>query len=205
MKVATKKSHETYFSSIEDTTKCMKHYVDRETLVARKRVKDAETAIKHEQEDMRNADESGLTTRKPEKTYDEMVNGIGDSLSNLASSDNEEDGDNEEDDEEDTDLGKLSEDNEPSRVIGEISKPVKQRTERFWQIKMRFDEFMLPGWGDMANHFREIVKMYRMVKLQVVAVVKLQMEIVAALSAPTTFGVRMETIDIVPGTSQMPQ
>ena len=179
--------------------------MDRETSVARKRVKDAETAIAHEQEDMRNADESGLTTRKPEQTYNEMLNGIGDSLSNLASSDNEEDGDNEEDVEDDTDQGKLSEDNEPSRVIGKISKPVEQRTERFWQIQMRFDEFKLPGWGDMANHFHEIVNMYRMAKLQVVTVVKLQMKKVAALSAPTTFGVHMETIGIVPGTSQMPQ
>jgi len=55
----------------------------------------------HEQEDMQNAEHTRWTTRKPEKTYMEMLNAIRDSLSNLASSDNEEDGEDETDDKED--------------------------------------------------------------------------------------------------------
>jgi len=60
--------------------------------MARKRVDYAETAIRQEQEDMRNAEMAGLTTTKPETTFEEMINAIGDSPSNLASSDAEEDG-----------------------------------------------------------------------------------------------------------------
>jgi len=44
--------------------------VERETEVARKRVEDAETAIKQKQEDMSNVEKAGLATRKPEKTID---------------------------------------------------------------------------------------------------------------------------------------
>jgi hypothetical protein len=42
-----------------------------------------------------------------------MLNAIRDSLSDLASSEDEEDGEDEDDDEEDTGHGKLSEDDEP--------------------------------------------------------------------------------------------
>ena len=42
-----------------------------------------------------------------------MLNAIGDSLSDLVSSNDEQDGEDEEDDEEDTELGKLSDDDEP--------------------------------------------------------------------------------------------
>ena len=77
--------------------------MERETALARKRVEDAETAIKQEQDHMRNAEKAGLKTTKPETTFQEMLNAIGDSLSDLASSD----------DEEDPAGGKPSEDDEP--------------------------------------------------------------------------------------------
>jgi len=56
-----------------------------------------------------------------------MLNPIGDSLSDLASSEDEEDGEDEDDDEEDTELGKLSKDDEPGWVMGTITKTVKKR------------------------------------------------------------------------------
>jgi len=78
--------------------------------VARKRVQDAETAI---MQDMTTAETKCATTGRPETTFEEMLNAIGDSLSTLASSDDEQDGEHKEDDEEDTELGKLSDDDEP--------------------------------------------------------------------------------------------
>jgi len=107
--------------------------VERETTVARKRVEDAETAIKQAQEEMRNAENVGLTTTKPETTFDGMLNAIGDSLSDLASSDDGEDGEDEDDDEDNPELGKISEDDEPGWVMGTISKTVQHRMERFRQ------------------------------------------------------------------------
>jgi len=98
--------------------------VERETTVATKCLEDAETAIKQEHKDMRNIEMAGLTTTRPETTFEEMLNTIGDNLSDLASSDNGEDGEDEDDDKEDTELGKLSEDDEPSWVIGKISQMV---------------------------------------------------------------------------------
>jgi hypothetical protein len=63
---------------------------------------------------MRNAEKVGMTTRRPENPCEEVLKGIGDSLSYSASSDSEEDVELEEDNKEDTVPGKLSEDNEPS-------------------------------------------------------------------------------------------
>jgi len=73
--------------------------VDRVTTVVTKQVEDAETAIKQEKEDMRNAERVGLTTTKTKSTFEGMLNTIGDSLSNLASSDDGEDRKDEDDDE----------------------------------------------------------------------------------------------------------
>ena len=53
---------------------------------------------------------------------------IGDSLSDLASSDNGEDGEDEDDEE--TEQGQLSEDDEPSWVIGTNTNMVQQRMDR---------------------------------------------------------------------------
>ena len=59
--------------------------------MARKWVEDAETTINQEQEDMREAETTGLTTRKLEIMFPQMFNDIRASLSNRASSDDQED------------------------------------------------------------------------------------------------------------------
>jgi len=102
------KRQERYFLRHEVKEKWIEYYVDRETAVVRKRVQHVETAIKQEQEDMRNAEKAGLTTRKPKTTFEEILNAIGDSLSSLPSSHDEEDGEYEQDNEDKTELGKLS-------------------------------------------------------------------------------------------------
>jgi hypothetical protein len=84
-----------------------------------------------------------------------MWHAIGDSISDLASSDEEQVGEDEEDDEEDTELGKLSNDDEPGWVVGTISKTVQHRMDSFRQTQMRLDKLTQPGWGDAANYFRE--------------------------------------------------
>ena len=147
---------------------------------------------------MRNAENAGLTTTKPETTFEEMLNGIRDSLSNLASSDDGEDGEDEDDDEDNSKLGKLSEDDEPGWVMSTISKPVQHRIERFRPKQIKLDKLMQPGWGDAANYFRERHKKLGTTELKVPAVVQSQREEDATCSAPMTFGEPMETLDSVP-------
>jgi len=84
-KLAVEKTRATHLFSHEEKEQWIEDYVERETAVARKRVEDAETAIKQKQ-DMSNVEKAGLTTREPEKTFEELLNAIGDSLSDLASS-----------------------------------------------------------------------------------------------------------------------
>jgi len=83
------------------------------------------------------------------------LNVIGDSLSDLASSVDEEDGEGKDEDEQDTGHGKLSDDDEPGWVMGTISKMVQHRMESFRQKLMRLDELTHPGWGDAADYFHE--------------------------------------------------
>jgi len=132
-----------------------------------------------------------------------MLNAIGDSLSDLASSDDEEDGEDEDHDEEDTELGKLSEHDEPGWVMGTVSKTVQHPMERFRQKQMRLDELMQPGRGDAANYFHERDMKYGTTELKVPAVVKPQTDRTAATPSPTTLRGLTQVLDIVPGQSEM--
>ena len=159
--------------------------------------------MKQQQEDMRNAEKAGLTTTKPETTFEEMLNAIEESLSNLASSDNWEDGKDNDGDEEDHELGKRSENNEPGWVMGTIYKTVQHRMGCFPQRQMRLDELTQPGWGDAPNYFNEIDQKYGTTELQEPAVGQLQTEHDTPSFALMTFCEPMETLDSVPGKSHM--
>jgi len=134
-----------------------------------------------------------------------MLNANGDSLSDLASSEDEEDREDEDDDEEDTGHGKLSEDDEPGWVMGTISKTVQHRMESFRQKQLRPDKLTQPGWVDAADYFRERDIKNPKTELKIPAVGKPQEDSTAATPLPTTFGELMQALDIVPRQSQMPQ
>ena len=103
--------------------------MDRETAGASKQFGKAETAIIQEQENMTNAEKAQLTIRKSDRMFEEMLNAIGDSLSNLACSDNEEDGEYKIDNYDDTELGMLSNNGQPGWVKGTIATTVLHRLE----------------------------------------------------------------------------
>jgi len=134
--LAAEKRRETHFLSNEEHEKWIEDYVERETAGARKRVEDAEAAVQQEQDNMTHAEIAGLTPRAPEKTVVEMMAAIGDSLSDLASSNDGEDG---EDEDEETELGQLSEADEPGWVMGTITKTVQQRMDSFQQKWMKLE------------------------------------------------------------------
>jgi len=173
--------------------------VERETAQERKPVQDAETAIMEELKDMTTAESTMATTTKPETMFEEMINAIRDGLSDLASSDNKQDREHEEDDEADTELGKLIDDDKSDWVMGTISKTVQQRMDSLRQKQMRLDEVMQPGWGDTANYHRERDMTNRTAELNLLAVVKPQLNTTSATPSPTTFGGHMQTHDIFHG------
>jgi hypothetical protein len=82
---------------------------------------------------MTTAENWGATTGKPEKMFEDMLNSIRDSLSDLASSDDEHDGEDEEDDQDNTELSKLSDDDKPGWVMGTITKMVQHCKESVQQ------------------------------------------------------------------------
>jgi hypothetical protein len=95
MKLAAEKRQETHFLSNEKKEEWIEDFVERETAGARKRVEETEAAVQQEQDDMTHAELAGLTSRKPEKTFEEILVAIGDSMSDLASSDDGEEGEDE--------------------------------------------------------------------------------------------------------------
>jgi len=177
--------------------KWIEDYVERETLMATQRVVDAETAIKQEQEVMRNAEKVGLITKQPETTFEEMLNAIRDSLTNLATSDDGEDGEYEDDHSEDLELGKMSEHDKPGWVMGTFTKTVLPRKDRFQQKPMELDELTQQGCWDRADNFCERDEKDGMTELNVPAVIQLHTEDDAASFAPIPFGKPMETLDSI--------
>jgi hypothetical protein len=137
-KHAVEKRSETHFLSNEEKENWIEDYVERETAGATNRVEDGEEAVQQAQEDMNHAETAGLTSRVPKETFQEMLVAIGDSLSDLASSDNGEDG---QDEDEEIEQGNLCEDDEPGWVMGTITKMVQQRMKRFRQKQMKLDKF----------------------------------------------------------------
>jgi hypothetical protein len=89
--------------------------------------------------------------------------------------------------------------------MGTISKTLPQRMERFWQKQMERDELTQPGWRHTAAYFRESDRKYDTTELTVLAVFKLHTDNDAANLAHSTFGELMESLDIIPGISRMPE
>jgi len=84
--LAAKRRRETKSFSNHKKQKWIEDYVDRDATVARKRVEETETAIQQAEDDMSWAEIEGLRGQKPEKIFAKMLNAIGDSLSDVASS-----------------------------------------------------------------------------------------------------------------------
>jgi len=203
-RLLAEKRKQTNFLSSEEQEQWIDDYVERQTAVARKRVEDAETAIKQVQEHIRKAENAGLTVTTPEKLFLERLNAIGESLGDLRSSDKQQDGDDDKADE-DAELGKPSEHNEPGWVMGTIYNTVQDRMERFWQKQIRLDKLTQPGLGDVADYFRERESNYGTAELKIPGVVKPHWNKLTAAPAPTTYAELMVTLDIIPIISQMPQ
>jgi len=189
--------------SNEENEKWIQDYVERETAGARKQVEDSEAAVQQEQDEVMHAEIAELTFSEPQKQCEEMLFAIGDSLSDLASSDDGEDGENEH--YEETERGKLSEDDEPGWVMGTITKTVQQRMERFRQKQIKLDDLTQPRWEDAAHYFHEQDKKYGISELRVPTVD--QPQTIDDLPAPplSTIGELMWFPDIVLGISQTPQ
>jgi len=118
----------------------IKDYVDSESTVVTKGVQDAETAMKQELEDLRNAEKARMTNQKPIKPFEQMLNTIGDSVSNLACSDNEQDPKQKQGDQEDPEQWKLHEYDEPGWLMDTISRSVHQYMESNWPLQIKLDK-----------------------------------------------------------------
>jgi len=118
------------------------------------------------------ADNVGARTGKPETTFEEMLNTIRVHLSDLAHSDDIQDEEYKEYDIEHTELGKLSEDDDPASVIGTISELVTHRMVSYRQQQMILDKLTELALRDAANISRERSMMHRTAEMRVLPVVK---------------------------------
>jgi len=152
---------------------------------------------------MKSSDIEELTTTVPNKTLQEMLVAIGNSMSDVAYSDDVEDAEGEGD--EGTEQRKVREDDEPGWVMGTITKTVQQSMERFRQKQMTLGELTQPGWEDAPEYIHETHKKYGTSELTIPAVDQQQMVDDTAAPARTPVGGLMECLEIVLGISQMLQ
>jgi len=130
------------------------------------------------------------------------MNPVGDGLSDVASSDDGEDGKDEVDDGEDPDLGKLSEDVKPCWDMGTTTNTVQHHMERFRQKLRTCDELTQPGWGDAANNMQKRDMKYGTSEFRVLAVIKPHTNTFVDTPAPKTLGELMESHDTIHGKLQ---
>ena len=140
----------------------------------------------------------GMRSTKSETKFEEILNAIHDSLSDLPSSDDGEDGDNNDWDEKDNNqqyppLGRMSEDDQPCSVMGTISHTVEHEMEHLRINQMKSDKLPLQGWGDLHNYIHEKDKKNGTTELKVAVIFQQYKADVAASSGPTTVGEPMET------------
>jgi hypothetical protein len=81
------------------------------------------------EEDKRNAENAGLTTRKAEMTFKEKFNAIRDSLNDLASPDDTVNTEDRNHNEVQAELAKLNEDDKPDWVMGIFCKTLQHQME----------------------------------------------------------------------------
>jgi hypothetical protein len=141
-RLAAEKWRQIHILSDEEKGQWIEDYVERETAGASKQVEVTEAAVQHEQDDTRKVANAGLMNRETNKTFQEMMVAIQDSLSDLASSNDGEDG--EDQDDEEAEQRQLSEGDEPGWLMGTITKMVQQCMERFRQKMIKFDKLSQP-------------------------------------------------------------
>jgi len=90
---------ETHNLSNEEKAKWIEDYVNRGSVITRITGEDAETTMMQQHENMTDDDQAGLTTWKRDEIFEEMLTAIGDRLNDLASYDDEEDGEDDKPDE----------------------------------------------------------------------------------------------------------
>lgn len=103
-----------------------------------------ESVIKNHQKHMRNVAKERSTTIKPGTTIDKILNANGDSLRNLESSEDEEEGEYKDDNKDDTEFGKLSDDDESGWEMGTISNTDQHHMESYRPEQVRLDELSQP-------------------------------------------------------------
>jgi hypothetical protein len=204
-KLPAEKRRETHCLSNGQKVKWIEDYLDRGTAMARMRDHHTVTLSMLDQDQMGNVEKGRSTTTKPEITFQEMLNAIGESLSDLTSTEDEQDGEVENDYKEGTELGKLTEDNKPGWVICTITNTVLHRMQSFGPKQMTLNELTQLAWGDTAEYFCKRVMKYRSTESKVPAVARPQTVTTAATPSPTASGDHMQKLDVVHGQVQMPQ
>jgi len=200
-KLEAEKRHEMHLLRNVGIENWIGDYVARQTAGAWKRVEDAEAAVHRDHEDMKHAEIAGLTNREPANNFEKIMVAFGDSLSDLASSNDSEDGEDEND--EVTEQGKLSGDDAPGWVMCTITNMVQKCVERFRTKLMKLEKLNPPGREDAADYFSGRDQKCGTSNVMVLAVIQLQTDDTPAASSPTTLGELSECRDIIPRMSQM--
>jgi len=193
--LAADERRETHFLQQKRKRNGSRFGLREQPLWQRKGIEYTETAIKQEQEKINNNENSRVTTSLAEVLFEQMMIAIGGGVSDLPISDDKEDGDGADD--EDTELGKLSNDDVPGWDVGILSETVQQCMEWVQQMQMQLDKLTQLACGNAGNYFHETDQKCGTTESKVPLVIHPPTTKVAAVPATTTYGELMESLDIV--------
>lgn len=131
-----------------------------------------QTATQFEQDAGRYAEIKVFKTQWLEESFKERPNTLGDNLNSFPTFGNDKDVEDEDSDDEESNLGKLSEDNEPSWVVGTTCKTVRHCIESFWQTQMRLHKLTHSEQGDTVDNFNVRSIMYGTTELRALVIIK---------------------------------
>lgn len=140
--------------------KWIEDYVERETAAARKRAEEADLAWALEKERLASvsAVDQHPETAESARSFNQMLEDIGESIDDVATS-GEEDEDNEDDDddeEDEEDIEGESDEEEGSGWVPDIvQKSAQRRIDAFREKCMWIEEMTRSGWEDADKYFRE--------------------------------------------------
>jgi hypothetical protein len=183
------------FMSKEGKEKSIVGFVKSETAAAGKRVAETEAAVERERISVLKRAAAGTT----KMTFEEMLEAIGDSVDNVATSDEEDNDEDNEEDGEDNNDAKLGNGNEPEWVVDTINQSVPAQLDLLLTKEMNFVELTTLGSADAENDFRTCDRKYITTKLKIQAVVTLNA--ISDTANASKFHHFMDTLIRVPATT----
>lgn len=180
---AAEQMQETKFVSRAEKKRWIDEYVEKETEPFRRRVAEAEEAIRAAKHERPATDKTHSATETPKPTFEEMLRTIGDDLNDIddeegdlkgqgknLDSEGEDEEDEDEEDGSDEDEGE-DEDDDSHSVLGKMNETRLERVSNLLARRQFREQVTMPGWEEAEKFFKERDKKHNTANLVIPAII----------------------------------